>query len=142
MTTRAELIREARRWIGTPYTPSGAHRGVGVNCVGFLCGAARDCGLDGLWSVFVPYEHIARPETRLSLRKALTEHLTKIDVQRAREGDLLLFDRGGGPTHLGMITEWNDRRQYLIHACDVEGKVFEFRLTWRPHMAFQIPGIE
>ncbi len=141
MITAARYIDEARRWIGTPYRPAGAHRGVGCNCLGFIAGAARDAGLVEMWRIFAPYEAIARPETRTSLRRGLVRHLERKPHEAASEGDLMLFDRGAGPTHLALVTERNARRTVIIHACDQRGRVYEFNLPWRPHCAFAVPGV-
>lgn len=45
MTSRSQVVAEARRWIGTPYHHHGRVLGVGVDCAQILCAVYEACGL-------------------------------------------------------------------------------------------------
>lgn len=45
MSTRARVVAEAKRWIGTPYHHHGRVLGAGVDCVQILCAVYEACGL-------------------------------------------------------------------------------------------------
>jgi NlpC/P60 family putative phage cell wall peptidase len=46
MTTRAEIVAEAKTWIGTPWRHQQSTKGVGADCArGLIVGVARELGL-------------------------------------------------------------------------------------------------
>ena len=137
MPARQDLVAEARRWIGTPWAPAGAERGVGANCLGFLAGVARNVGLDELAAAFVPYRGHAAPPAPKTLLLGLRRHLQGRPVAGADAGDLLLFDLGAGLRHVALISAPGT----IIHAHQLQGRVVEQRLVWPAHSAYRIPGV-
>jgi hypothetical protein len=44
--TRAEILAEARSWIGTPWLHQASCKGVGADCIGFGAGVAAALSMD------------------------------------------------------------------------------------------------
>lgn len=110
--TRAEIIAEARDWIGTPYHPQQSRKRAGCDCKGLIVGVARELGLaeaDTLAARTWNYRLDFSPERLL---EGLAETLRR--VEQGLPGDVMAIevDRPGfGPRHLAIMAE-NDR---LIH---------------------------
>jgi NlpC/P60 family putative phage cell wall peptidase len=138
MPDRQDVIAEARSWIGTPWVASGAAKGVGANCLGFLAGVARNVGLDTLADAFVPYGGFALPPQPAALLRGMRRHLARTPWPQARPADLLLFDLGDGLRHVALLTA----PRTIIHATQSKGRVVEHRLIWSVHSAYRIPGLD
>ena len=138
MPDRDDLIAEARRWIGTPWVPAGAERGVGANCLGFLAGVARNLGLDELARAFAPYRGHGTPPALKSLLLGLRRHLERVPPAAARPGDVLLFDLGADLRHVALLSG----PETILHAHQTRGQVVEQRLVWPVHSAYRIPGLD
>ena len=138
MTSRAEIVAEARSWIGTPWAPAGARKGVGANCLGFLAGVAGNVGLAELTAAFAPYRGHALPPRPLTLLLGLRRHLERIERAHAAPADLLLFNLGAGLRHVALLSAPG----VIVHAHQGKGRVVEHRLTWTPHSAYRIPGLD
>ncbi|MFQ5774206.1 MAG: hypothetical protein ACE5GS_06800 [Kiloniellaceae bacterium] len=136
--TRAQIVAEARSWVGTPWAPAGAEKGVGANCLGFLAGVARNAGLAELAAAFAPYRGYALPPEPRALLLGLRRHLARIGRDQAGPADLLLFDLGGGLRHVAMLSA----KGTIVHAHQSKGRVVEHRLVWTPHSAYRIPGLD
>jgi len=137
MPARCDVVAEARSWIGTPWVASGAAKGVGANCLGFLAGVARNVGLASLADGFAPYGGYALPPHPMALLCGLRRHLEPMPWPQAVPADLLLFDLGDGLRHVAMLTA----PETIIHAFQSKGRVVENRLIWSVHSAYRIPGI-
>jgi NlpC/P60 family putative phage cell wall peptidase len=141
--SRAAIIREARRWLGTPYRHQASALGVGTDCLGLV---------RGIWRELIGPEPAKPPpytpdwaEVRGSddLAEAARKWLREIPIGEAREGDVLLFRMGlGAPAKHAAIVSSVDR---IIHAYWVRS-VCETRLVpwWRRRIAgaFSFPGVE
>ena len=138
MPDRRAVIAEARSWIGTPWVASGAAKGIGANCLGFLAGVAGNVGLNALADAFVPYGGFAVPPQPTALLRGLCRHLQRTSWRQARPADLLLFDLGDGLRHVAMLTT----QESIIHAYQSKGGVVEHRLIWAAHSAYRIPGLD
>jgi len=111
---RGQALREARRWIGTPYRHQASCLGAGCDCLGLVRGVWR--ALYGAEPETVPaytpdWAEIAGAET---LRAAAMRHLVEIGRDAARPGDVLLFrpDLAGPAKHCAILSA-PDR---IIHA--------------------------
>ena len=135
--SRAAVIAEARSWIGTPWVASGAEKGVGANCLGFLAGVADNVGLGRLSAAFAPYRGYALPPAPTALLLGLRRHLVKLAPGRALAADVLLFDLGDGLRHVALLTAPGA----IIHAHQSKGRVVEQRLVWTAHSAYRIPEL-
>jgi NlpC/P60 family putative phage cell wall peptidase len=85
--SRADIVAEARSWIGTPYRHQASLKGVGADCLGLL---------RGVWRALIgaepeqapPYGDAGRDELLL---EAARRNLGEIDPAQFRGGDVLLF---------------------------------------------------
>ncbi len=146
--TRAQFIAELRKSIGEPYNKSGG-QACGGNCLGRLIHSARETGgLERLVAAAEPHLGHALPPNRFALLLALRRHAHEIKPSKALPGDLLLFNVGGEPRHLAVITEPG----VILHADagarnpktgKASGLVVEHALpsSWRPTHAFRIPEL-
>lgn len=136
-----EVVRIARRWIGTPYRHQGARKGVGCDCLGLV---------RGVWREMYGAEPEAPPPYGMDwaersgqerLHDAARQYFGPPVAKEAMvPGDLLLFrwHEGVAAKHLGILSE-ADR---FIHAYEAAG-VIESALvpSWRRRVAwvFQWP---
>lgn len=135
--TRAELIAEARRWIGTPFHHQGRARGAGADCIGLLAGAAEACGY-GPIDLPANYPATPVPATLFGWLDG-SGVVDAVPLDDALPGDLLLFQIAGQPTHFGLLTDagW-------IHADNSYGVVeVPLDAKWRARRlaAYRIRGI-
>jgi NlpC/P60 family putative phage cell wall peptidase len=148
--TRADVVRLARTWIGTPYHHQAACRGAGADCIGLVRGVWRELygaepeaapGYSADWAEASGIE---------TLIEAARRHMTEIPPREARTGDVAIFRyRPGLPAkHTGILgnpaASHPAGSHTLIHA--LEGaSVTEIPLSpwWRRRMAaaFAFPGI-
>ena len=148
MVSRADIVKAARAYQGTPFRHQGRARGAGVDCIGLLVGTARDAGLEVVDRADYP-----RQPVPAELIAGLSANLDRIEVDEARAGDVLVFwiidpatlppeKRSETPQHVGMLTDAG-----MIHAWS-EGRraVVEHGLTqgWRSriHSAWRFRGLE
>lgn len=148
MVTRADVIAEARRWLGVRWAHQGRGRD-GVDCVGLLIVVARglhllsDARLAQIEHETCGYSRYPRgPELRLWCRRELAE----IAPETAGPADVLLFRIDEDPQHLGLLGEHATAGQTLIHAYALgPRRVIETRFDalWRGRVAaaFALPGV-
>jgi cell wall-associated NlpC family hydrolase len=112
--TGADYIRVARTWVGTPFHPSNAEKGVACDCVGFVAGSAREAGLfhgeipaHGSWMA---------PEEIQTLLQTVAVPVTLLEP-----GDILWFRIRKDPLHFGL---WTGDGTFL-HAYQSAGRVAE-----------------
>lgn len=101
MTTRENIVAEARRWVGTPYHPHARVRGVGVDCAQLLIEVYAACGL------------IERPDvgvysTQWHLHRGEELYLQWIEryavaTGAPRDGDLAIWKFGRTYSHAGIL---------------------------------------
>lgn len=137
MATRAQVLAEARRWLGTPFHHQGRLIGVGVDCVGLVVGVARALGIG-----VEDRCGYARLPDGASLAAELQRQLRPLPLGRAAPGDVLLLRIRRQPQHVGFLGE----AATLIHAYSGADRVVETPLTgwwWqRVLTAYRFPGIE
>ncbi|MGF1500823.1 MAG: peptidase P60 [Paracoccaceae bacterium] len=116
--TRARLVAEARRWLGTPYCHQASCRGAGADCLGLI---------RGIWRAVYGAEPEVPPayapdwgetDGRETLLAAASRHLRPIPIGEAGLGDVLVFRmRARGPAkHLALLaTPWIEGGR-IIHA--------------------------
>lgn len=88
---RAQIIKEARRWIDTPYRHQASCLGAGADCLGLVRGIWREvCGAEPM--AVPPYTpdwaETSKEEVLLDAARAC---LTPIDPAQTRAGDIMLF---------------------------------------------------
>lgn len=133
MITRADIVAEARTWIGTRWQHQGCVKNVGVDCVGLIGGVALALGLPGAtaWRDAPEWHQYGRkpdPERLLAGCDALMD---RIQLDEAGSGDVLVLQFNAGPQHFAIVS--HDDPPSIIHALAQARKVAEARLddTWR-----------
>ena len=102
MPTREDIVKEARSWIGTPFTHQGRARGVGVDCAGVVEMVPKALKMPGyIGAVIEPY--MAQPDPRV-MQARLKQYLDAISFNDVLPGDVLLFRLDLDGQHLGVVT--------------------------------------
>ena len=130
------IVREARRWIGTPYRHQASCLGAGCDCLGLV---------RGIWRAIYGAEPEAPPpytadwaETRgeETLLAAALRHLIPVDGARRRTGNIVVFRwRADCPAkHCAVMTDGGR----MIHAQEGAGVV---EVTLGPWWERRIAGV-
>jgi cell wall-associated NlpC family hydrolase len=134
IVTRAQVVEEARRWIGTPFAHQGRNRH-GVDCIGLLVVVARELGLSQY--DFGGYGRV--PDGATILREAATQ-LEPVPIPERQPADIFVMRWTREPQHLGFISP-----RGVIHAWARHGGVVEVSLpdAWlrRFVACYRIPGV-
>lgn len=114
MSKRAEILAEARTWLGTPKIHQHALKGFGVDCWGLVRATGEACQVltvdPEAWEHFQGYGEV--PSPRLVLGCANT---FLVPIQEPGVGDIALLQwRDGLPMHFSLVGEFRGRRT-LIH---------------------------
>jgi NlpC/P60 family putative phage cell wall peptidase len=91
VVSRADIIAEARSWIGTPYAHQASVKGIGCDCLGLVRGVGR--------AVYgeepeppPPYSRDwAEAHGRETLAEAAGRHMIAVATDKIRPADVLLF---------------------------------------------------
>jgi NlpC/P60 family putative phage cell wall peptidase len=127
----AEVVAEARSWLGTPWRHQAYLKGVGCDCAGLVRGVGNALALfdtrDGAPGTEVFKGYGRKPEPRKMLRA-----LDRFMLRRRGEplpGSVLLLRFDRDPQHLAILTGEGT----IVHALATVGKVVEHRLSpdWR-----------
>ena len=145
MSSRAEIVRVARTWIGTPFHHAQRKRGLGIDCAGLLVMVARECGLVAPDFDLPPY--LARPDGRTMIEWCNKYMGDQVLEQHMRPGDAIVLVTDEYPQHLGVIADYHYGGLSLIHASNTTNppRVIESRLMFyrgqRFVAAYAFPGI-
>lgn len=117
----ADLITQARGWIGTPYVHQAACKGAGCDCLGFIRGLWRE--RFGCEPEAIPaYSHDwAEPQGDEVLHDASARHMRAVATDAPlKAGQVLLFrmKQGAIAKHLGLcsVSQEGPNGPYFIHA--------------------------
>ncbi len=142
MTTRADVVTQAREWIGTPFQHQQRTKGVAVDCAGLVIGVCRDLGL------VVPAFDVggyARQPDGVSLLRACNEHMTPVRQEDMQPGDVVVVAYDKAPGHMGILGDYRHGGLSIIHAAMKPPRVVETRLWFTKQMrfiaAYRLPGI-
>jgi cell wall-associated NlpC family hydrolase len=125
---RSLVVKEARKWIGTPYYHEGNVRGVGVDCGMLIVRVFVDTGL---CSPFDP-----RPYPRdWFLHKSEEKYLGFIlahakEVSRPEPGDLMIWRYGRCYSHGAIVTGLSPLT--VVHAFEPARRVLEEAVESNP----------
>ena len=138
--TRAALVAEARRWLGTPFQPHQAVRGVGADCVQFALAIYKAVG-------HLP-ESTELPTYRLGQGDHLDSSIVKVWLSQSpyfapeegwpQPGSLLTMRVGRVEHHVGIMvthqTFIHSMRRYGVAELSLKDSTFlgKLRTTWRP----------
>lgn len=102
---RADIVAQARCWIGTPYVHQQSVRGAGCDCLGLVRGLWRE--VHGAEPEAVPPYSAdwAEPQRDEALWRAARRHLVEKPVAARAPGDAILFRMRTGSVakHLGIV---------------------------------------
>ena len=111
---RAEIVRAAMLWLGTPYHHQASVRGAGCDCLGLVRGVYAE--IYGRPAAEPPAytRDLAEASHRETLLEAARAHLMEIDPLKAGAGDVLVFrvKPGAMAKHCAILS--GERR--MIHA--------------------------
>jgi NlpC/P60 family putative phage cell wall peptidase len=130
MVTRAQIVAEARSWIGTRYQHQMSTKGVATDCIGLVRGVCVNTGLlpaaqvDEMLAPFKGYGKQPSGE----LKEAMDAHAIPITKQEARPGDVALMVFGGDPTHVAILANYVYGGLSIIHSYLLARKVVESNL--------------
>lgn len=148
MTTAADVVVEARTWIGTPYAHQHRTKGVAVDCLGLVIGVGRVLGL--LAPDFDVNGYSTKPDG-VTLMAGCDEHMNRVNWSDRKPGHVLLLRFAEEPQHTGILGEYwhGEGLLTLIHAWSAarpEGRVVEQRLMqttlMTPLQVYAFRGVE
>lgn len=151
MTTREEVLVEAREWIDTRWAHQAMVKGLACDCAGLVLGVGDNTGAlampldDPLLVEFVGYSRQPNPT---QMNKALSVLMVKIRKEEAGAGDVVYRKYGQNPQHLAILTgRLMDPMSGVIHALAWPSrKVVEHRTDedWYQNVisAWRYPGLE
>ena len=127
--TGAEIVAEARRWVGTPWLHQACLRGVGCDCIGLVAGVARAMGMPEAeaWLADARFRGYGRTPKVADLFAACSIYLDRIAPSQLGLGDIGLFAIAREPMHFGIISGLAPI--YLIHGYTGAGRVVENALA-------------
>lgn len=142
--TGADIVAEARRWIGTPWRHQARLRGVGVDCGGLVVGVGQALGLP-------VQDHppgYARLPDGVSLRACVEMQCARIGA--LAPGAILLMRWEADPQHLAIVSALREGFG-MIHAWAGIRRVVEHGLTpeWQERIVqdaagpliYRLPGV-
>jgi cell wall-associated NlpC family hydrolase len=139
--TRADVVAEARAWLGTPWMHQQRRRGVAVDCAGLVIGVARALGL--VAPDFDVQGYVRVPDG--SLLQRCGQFMARTSQGAMQPGDVLVVAIDGDPCHMGIIGDYRHGGLSLIHAATRAGRVIEHRLMFAGNLrfraAFTLPGV-
>ena len=148
MTTRAEIVREAREWLGTRWLHGQSAKGAGCDCIGLVRGVAQNLGIINNWldlpgiEEFTHYGRLPTGQLMIGCEK----YLTKITRAEALPGDLIVTEVKGLPYHMAILGDYPHGGLSIIHAWASRRKVVETRLdeSWESKVVawFRFPGVQ
>jgi NlpC/P60 family putative phage cell wall peptidase len=141
IVTRAQIVAEARTWLGTRWLHQGRLKGVGVDCVGLAYGVGVSLPIFGVEvESLPPYE---RRTTDNQMIQLCVKYLVR--VAKPRLGSVVAMRFDATTRHMGILGDYPGGGFSLIHAYAVSRKVVEHRLDelWRARIvaSFDFPGV-
>lgn len=131
--TRADVVAEARKWLGTPWVHQHRAKGQAVDCAGLIICVARDLGL-------LPADFDLNGYSRMpdgTLLAVCDEHMDRIERSAMQPGDVLLMATEHDPQHMGILGDYRHGGLSLIHAASKAGRVIETRLMFAGNQKFR-----
>lgn len=146
----ADVIRQARTYIGTPFLHQGRAKGRALDCVGLVLSVAEDLKLsDKNGKPFNRFDHADYPPQPSGglVFKTCVDRLLRGDIKNLKEGDILSLRVPIEPCHVAFLT-FRSGVAYMIHAFNggKNPKCVEHILDiqWRRRIVavFRLPGVE
>lgn len=130
MVTRAQIVEEARSWLGTRYQHQAHLKGVATDCGGLVYGVGHAVGLFPVveelpdYPSFTGYARLAQGG---SLTRACGLLLETIQKHEAQPGDVILMQFNNEPQHTAILGNYLYGGWSLIHAYAPARRVIETR---------------
>lgn len=144
MTGRADVVRVARSYMGTPHHHRGRVPGMALDCAGLVVCVARDLGL--VAADFDVPEYRPQPDGR-TLLEWCERYMTRAPREHMLPGDVLVVKSDAHPQHMGILGDYRHGGFSIIHAANNADppRVIETRLVFTPRLryvaSFVLPGI-
>lgn len=134
MTTRGEIVDEARTWLKTSWHHMGRVKGAGVDCAQFLCAVYEAVGLVPHIDLgYYPQDwHLHQERPRFL--EALAQYAEP--VAEGLPGDVAMFKFGRHAAHGSIVVEW----PLIIHAYRDERMVTLSDARANPALAERFAG--
>jgi NlpC/P60 family putative phage cell wall peptidase len=147
MTTREQIVDEARSWVDTRWQHQASVKGVATDCIGLIGGVGVRLRIpDALaWASDQRVRAYGRKPDVEALRSAAETYLEPIPVADAGLGDILLmrYEPDPEPRHFAIISALDP--MYIVHAFANARKVVENRVdrAWRERIvsAYRYRGV-
>ena len=140
MTTRDEVVREARSWVGVPWQHQGRTR-LGIDCAGLIIVVAKALEI-------ADYDTTAyqRRTHGTDFLQHFRDNMTAKQIVRAVPGDVLLFRDQAYPCHSSIVGDRNGAMT-IIHAHAMRREVVEELIDQGPWLVkrvacFEFKGLE
>lgn len=136
---RANIVRAAKEWIGTPYHHHGRVKNAGADCAMFPLSVYQECGV--LPADYQPPEysvqwHLHRTE-ELYL-KEINQFVNEIAGPPA-PADFVVFRFGRTYSHGGIVIDWPIIiHAYIPHGVLLSNALRDGELLGRPHRFFEL----
>ena len=126
-----DVIRTARRWLGTRWQHQASLRGVGTDCIGLVAGVARELGLAEVreFDAIAELHTYGRQPDPVMLLAACNRFLDRAEGD-LRVGDIMVLRFDQEPQHFAFVSALSP--DYMIHAYAQARKVVENGIdaTW------------
>lgn len=111
----AEIVAEARAWVGTPFAHLHSHKGIATDCAGLIVGVGRSVGLLPEGFQLEAYSPVPDGER---MKATCDRHLIPIDQPRFGAIVLVAWGANLPPQHLGIVADYQLRVGFpsIIHA--------------------------
>ena len=142
----ADILAEARTWIGTKWVHHQHVKGVATDCIGLVVETMRAIGVCPDFA-YPDYSPLARPGQILNI---LETYLLPVDRAHIQPADVILIKWRTTPTHLGILGAWRHSGLSapfsIIHAMRYPGRVIEVPFngamaTDNFASAWRVPGV-
>lgn len=144
MTDRADVVRVARSYVGTPWHHRGRQPGVALDCAGVILCAARELGLVAPDFDVPDYTPAPDGHTLLDWCK---RYMTPVQREAMEPGDVIVLVTDTHPQHLGILGDYRHGGLSIVHSANNAHppRVIETRLMFnrraRYVASFVLPGI-
>ncbi len=139
----ADVVAEARTWIGTRWLHQASHKGLATDCIGLVGGVGESLALvSSAWRKDPALRGYGRTPVPEKLLDGCERYLTRILLQAARPGDVLVIAFPLSPQHFAIVSSLAPLR--IIHAYAQRGGVVETQAripNSRIVRAYRFPGV-
>lgn len=143
MTTRDDIVRVARSYLGTPFHHMGRQPGLGLDCAGIPICVCRELGLVEPDFDVPPYTPTPDGHTLIEWCNGRLRRVVQM-----QPGDMIVTVVDRDPQHIGILGDYRHGGLSIIHAANnaAPPRVIETRLMFSRALrfvaAFALPGVE